>query len=90
MVKTSCDNMLLGDLIRSDAAAKSSVVERKTATRYFRRSERKIHGKNFNGTRNQELLASEQIVYIDLGAEDNVKVGDYLTIYRPARNGKYC
>ena len=35
----------------------------------------------------QELLGREQIVYIDLGVEDNVKVGDYLTIYRPLGEG---
>lgn len=35
----------------------------------------------------QELLAREQIVYIDLGSEDNVQVGDYLTIYRPLGTG---
>ncbi len=33
------------------------------------------------------MLGREQIVYIDLGAEDNVKVGDYLTIYRPLGTG---
>ncbi len=35
----------------------------------------------------QELLGREQIVYIDLGTEDSVKVGDYLTIYRPLGKG---
>ncbi|MDQ3087662.1 MAG: hypothetical protein M3Q78_03595 [Acidobacteriota bacterium] len=33
------------------------------------------------------MLAREQIVYIDLGAEDNVKVGDRLTIFRPLGTG---
>jgi hypothetical protein len=35
----------------------------------------------------RETLSAEQIVYIDLGAEDNVRVGDYLTIYRPLGTG---
>ncbi len=35
----------------------------------------------------QELLGRETIVYIDLGAEDNVSVGDYLTIFRPLGTG---
>jgi hypothetical protein len=36
---------------------------------------------------NQEILGREQIIYVDLGAEDNVKVGDYLTIFRPLGKG---
>jgi len=32
-------------------------------------------------------LGREQIVYIDLGAEDNVQVGDYLTVFRPLGKG---
>ncbi|MCV4607373.1 hypothetical protein OFB74_31205, partial [Escherichia coli] len=36
---------------------------------------------------NQEVLGREQIIYVDLGAEDNVKVGDYLTIFRPLGKG---
>ena len=35
----------------------------------------------------REHLSKNQIVYIDLGAEDSVKAGDYLTIYRPAGTG---
>ncbi len=36
---------------------------------------------------NRELLTKNDIVYIDLGGEDNVKRGDYLTIYRPLGTG---
>jgi hypothetical protein len=36
-----------------------------------------------------EMLGREQIVYIDLGAEDRVQIGDYLTIYRPLGEGKF-
>lgn len=35
----------------------------------------------------RELLTKNDIVYIDLGGEDNVKRGDYLTIYRPLGTG---
>jgi hypothetical protein len=30
-----------------------------------------------------ESITKDQIVYIDLGAEDSIKTGDYFTIYRP-------
>jgi len=33
------------------------------------------------------LLTKNDVVYIDLGGEDNVKPGDYLTIYRPLGTG---
>jgi len=36
---------------------------------------------------NGELIIRDQIVYIDLGAEDNVKIGDYVTVFRPLGEG---
>jgi hypothetical protein len=33
------------------------------------------------------MLNKNDIAYIDLGAEDEVKAGDYLTIYRPPGTG---
>jgi hypothetical protein len=35
----------------------------------------------------QEIVARNQIVFVDLGREDNVQVGDYLTVYRPLGTG---
>jgi hypothetical protein len=35
----------------------------------------------------REALSRNHVVYIDLGAEDSVKAGDYLTIYRPVGTG---
>ena len=35
----------------------------------------------------REMVARNDVVYIDLGVEDNVKPGDYLTIYRPLGTG---
>ena len=36
---------------------------------------------------NRELITRNDIVYIDLGAEDQLKTGDYLTVYRPLGTG---
>jgi len=36
---------------------------------------------------NREMLTANDVVYIDLGGEDNVKNGDYLTIFRPLGTG---
>ena len=36
---------------------------------------------------NGDLISRDFIVYVDLGAEDNVQVGDYLTVFRPLGKG---
>ena len=36
---------------------------------------------------NREMVTRNDIVYIDLGSEDQVKSGDYLTVYRPLGTG---
>ena len=36
---------------------------------------------------NAEMLTRDYIVYVDLGAEDNVHIGDHLTIFRPLGKG---
>ena len=38
---------------------------------------------------NRELLTRNDVVYIDLGGEDNVQRGDYLTIYRKLGTGNH-
>src|ERR1041385_785581 len=35
----------------------------------------------------REMVTRNDIVYIDLGSEDQVKPGDYLTVYRPLGTG---
>ncbi len=35
----------------------------------------------------REMVTRNDIVYIDLGSEDQIKRGDYLTIYRPLGTG---
>jgi hypothetical protein len=47
----------------------------------------KAVGRLFMARDTAEAIARDFIVYIDLGAEDNVQVGDYLTIFRPLGDG---
>ena len=35
----------------------------------------------------REMVTRNDVVYIDLGSEDQIKQGDYLTIYRPLGTG---
>lgn len=87
IVKTSCDNLLLGDLIQPMPQRTSPVFEQRPPLDIFANPSGKSTGKIVMARDGQELLSPEQIVYIDLGAEDNVKVGDFLTIFRPLGTG---
>ncbi len=86
-VVSSCDNLILGDLVQPIPTRTSPMFEQRPALDRFSDSSGKTNGKIFMARDNQELLGREQIVYIDLGAEDNLKTGDYLTIYRPLGSG---
>ncbi len=86
-ISNSCDNFLLGDLLQPTASRTSPVSAQRPALDVFGESSGKSSGRIFMARDNQELLTREQIVYIDLGAEDNVKVGDYLTVYRSLGKG---
>jgi len=86
-VKMSCDNLLLGDLLQPAANRVSPLFMQRPALDLFAVSTNRPSGRIFMARDAQELLGRENVVYIDLGAEDNVKVGDYLTIYRPLGTG---
>ena len=86
-VKTSCESMLLGDLLQPMPDRVSPMSKQRAEMDLFADSTGKSSGKIFMARDGQELLAGETVVYIDLGAEDNVSVGDYLTIYRPLGTG---
>jgi hypothetical protein len=86
-VRTSCDNLLLGDLVQPVPSRTSPMFTQRPALDRFADPTGKAKGRIFMARDNLELLGREQIVYIDLGAEDNVGVGDYLTVYRPLGKG---
>lgn len=86
-VKTSCDNFLLGDLIQPIPTRVSPLFQNRPALDIFAGSSGKQTGRIVLARDAKEMLGREQIVYIDLGAEDNVQVGDYLTIFRPLGKG---
>ncbi len=87
MVKTSCDNMLLGDLVLPMPQRNFPAMKERTPLEVFGEPNGKSTGRIFMARDNQELLSNDNIVYIDLGAEDNVRIGDYLTIFRPLGTG---
>ncbi len=86
-IKTSCDNFLFGDLLQPIPNRVSPMFQDRPALDLFADSTGKARGRILMAKDARELLGRDQIVYIDLGAEDNVQVGDYLTIYRPLGTG---
>ena len=86
-VKTSCDNLLLGDLVQPIEQRTSPMFRQKEPLDVFADPSGKASGRIFMARDGRELLGREQVVYIDLGAEDRVQVGDALTVYRPLGRG---
>ena len=83
----TCDTALLGDLI-VDVPVRESPLQRAEANldRFADPSGKQV-GRLMMARDNREMLTVRDIAYIDLGGEDNVKAGDYLTIYRPLGTG---
>lgn len=86
-VKTSCDALLLGDLVQPMQVRVAPEYTQRPAMDLFADPSGKAVGRLFMARDNAEALTRDYIVYIDLGAEDNVQVGDYLTIFRPLGDG---
>ena len=83
----TCDSALLGDLV-VDIPVRESPLERPYANldRFVDPNGKQV-GRLMMARDNRELLTRNDVVYIDLGGEDQVKRGDYLTIFRPLGTG---
>lgn len=86
-VKATCENILLGDLLEPMEARTSPKFADRPALDHFSDPSGKASGRIFMARDGREMLGQEQIVYIDLGADNSVKAGDYLTIYRRLGKG---
>jgi hypothetical protein len=87
VVTTSCETMLLGDLITDVPSRNVNVAASPANFDRFAEPSGKATGRIVLARDGQEMLSRQQVVYIDLGAEDNLRVGDRLTIYRPVGKG---
>jgi hypothetical protein len=85
----SCEMMLLGDLLKP-AEVRSTPPESGVVADFdrFANPTGKQHGHIVLARDAREMVSLNQIVYIDLGAEDNLHAGDRLTIYRKAGRGR--
>lgn len=86
-VKTSCDNMLLGDLLQPFQRRESPVARSAQPLDMFATQTVKVKGRIFMARDGQEMISRNQVVYVDVGAEDNIQVGDRFMIYRPLGTG---
>jgi hypothetical protein len=86
-VKSSCDNILLGDLIVPFQQRFSAPYVQRPSLDLFADPSGKANGRIFLTRDGHEQVTRDQIIFVDLGSEDGVKQGDYLTIYRPLGKG---
>ncbi|HEX8180815.1 MAG TPA: hypothetical protein VF525_14795 [Pyrinomonadaceae bacterium] len=87
LVTQSCDMILHGDLLRSVPARTSPVAPVDPVFDRFADPSGKQRGRIVLARDLREMPSVSEIVYIDLGREDNVREGDRLTIFRPAGTG---
>ena len=87
VIENSCEAILLGDLIVPLREKFSPLQREEPAFDRFKDANGKQTERIVLARDGQEMLAPNQIVYLDLGVDNGVKVGDYLTVYRPLGKG---
>ena len=83
----TCDTALLGDLLAPVPDRESPLLRTDADLDQFAESSGKQTGRLVMAKDSREMVTRNDVVYIDLGGEDKVIPGDYLTIYRPLGNG---
>lgn len=83
----SCDTAVFGDLL-APIPDRESPMERaeENLDRYADPTGKQV-GRLMMAKDNREMVTRRDVVYIDLGSEDKINRGDYLTIYRPLGTG---
>jgi hypothetical protein len=84
----SCEMMLLGDLLKPAGVISAPPAREARATESFVMPSGKPRGHIVLARDAREMVSLDQIVYIDLGTEDNLHAGDRLLIYRKAGRGR--
>ena len=83
----SCEMVLLGDLVVPIPDRESPLDRAQVEIDRFAEPSGKARGRLMMARDNKETVAVNDVVYIDLGGEDNLVPGNYLTIYRPLGKG---
>ena len=83
----TCDAALLGDLLATVPERESPMQRADGNLDRYADPSGKQTGRVMMARDSREMVTRNDVVYIDLGAEDKVNRGDYLTIYRPLGTG---
>ena len=83
----SCEMVLLGDLLLPIPYRESPLQRAEIEFDRFAEPSGKARGRLMMARDNRETVAVNDVVYVDLGSEDKVVPGDYLTIYRRLGTG---
>ncbi len=83
----TCDAALFGDLLTPVPDRVSPIQRADANLDLFADPSGKQTGRLMMAKDNREMVTRNDIVYIDLGSEDQIKPGDYLTVYRPLGTG---
>jgi hypothetical protein len=86
-VWVACSDLLVGDLLRPAQERPTPQARAETALDRFAEPTGKQTGRLVLARDGREMVSRDDVVFVDLGAEDGVKVGDYLTIFRPEGHG---
>lgn len=87
-VEAACDTIVFGDLLRAFEERNNPALAPEAPLNRFEDPTGKQNGRIILARDNQELLSRNNVVFVDLGEEDGVKPGDYMTIYRPLGKGR--
>jgi hypothetical protein len=83
----SCDMVMLGDLLLPLPDRVSPPQRAETTLDRFAYSSGKQIGRLMMARDGREMVTRRDVVFIDLGSEDKINAGDYLTIFRPLGTG---
>lgn len=83
----ACSDVLVGDLLRPAASRAVPQARPEVGLDRFEEPTGKQTGRIVLARDGREMVSRDQIVFIDLGGEDGVKPGDYLTVFRPEGHG---
>lgn len=87
IISTTCEMVLLGDLLTAVPQRRADIKDTPANIDRFANTSGKPAGRIVLARDGQELITRNQIVFIDLGTEDNVQQGDRLTIFRRVGEG---
>ena len=87
-VTRACGDILLGDLLRPYVPREVPPARASGTLDQFAEPTGKQTGRIVLARDERETVSRDDVVFVDLGAEDNIKVGDYLTVFRPDGHGE--